>query len=205
MPIKITTILFDADGVLQHSAVSWTSAFGHLLPAPEEAEHFMASFLEVERTFLTKDADLRFALQPVLDRFGIPTAMDEILAVTCRINLAPHAFELLEELRTRGFQCCLASNQSPVRANFMSTQLDFAGHFDVEFYSCFLGVMKPDRAYFETILEKLAEPANQVAFIDDKAENVEAAIDCGMRGLQYHLDAGPEALRVGVESLIKNR
>jgi HAD superfamily hydrolase (TIGR01509 family) len=204
MPKKITTILFDADGVLQHSAVSWTSAFGHLLPAPEEAEHFMASFLEVERTFLTKDADLRFALQPVLDRFGIPTAMDEVLAVTCRINLVPDAFTLLQQLRQRGFHCCLASNQSPVRAKFMSSQLDFARHFDREFYSCFLGEMKPNRAYFEAILEKLAEPADQVAFVDDKAENVDAAIDCGMRGLQYHLDAGPEALRFGVEYLIKN-
>ena len=198
------TILFDADGVLQHSAVSWSTAFGRLLPAAEEVEHFMTSFLEVERAFLTRDAGLRSALQPVLDRFGIPQAMDEVLAVTCRINVVADAIEMLQDLRRRGFQCCLASNQSPVRATFMSSQLEFARHFDTQYYSCFLGVMKPDRTYFELILGKLAEPADQVAFIDDKAENVNAAIACGMRGLQYHLDSGPEALRAGVENLIRN-
>ena len=64
--------------------------------------------------------------------------------------------------------------------------------------------MKPDRTYFQTILEKLAIPADQVAFVDDKAENVKAATACDMRGFQYHLDAGPAALRTGVENLIRN-
>ncbi len=198
----MTTILFDADGVLQRSALQWVSAFGDLLPDDEDADQFMSSFLQIERGYLVNDGDLRTALRPVLRAFGIEDSIDEIFEITCRIDVVEDAMSLIGELRRQGFRCGLASNQSPIRARYMSTQLQFAEQFDVEFYSCHLGVMKPNTSYFEAILERLGEPADSVLFIDDKQENVTAALACGLRSCRYHLDSGPHRLRSAVADLI---
>lgn len=52
-----------------------------------------------------------------------------------------------------------------------------------------VGVAKPDRAIYEIAAERAGVPAARCLFIDDRLENVEAAIALGMSGLHYHQPA----------------
>ena len=51
--------------------------------------------------------------------------------------------------------------------------------------SCYLGAVKPNRAFFERALAKYDLRPEQVLFVDDRPENVEAARAMGIITVQY--------------------
>jgi putative hydrolase of the HAD superfamily len=191
----VTVYLFDADGVLQSSAAPWTELFAEVLPAGADVRAFLGEFLAVEREFLIKEGDLGAAIAPVLQRWRSPVSPARALEAICRIDVDGEALALVEELRREGHLCALASNQNPVRASFMSRQLRYDERFDRQYCSCHLGCAKPDPAYFGAILTDLGRRADEMIFIDDKPENVEAATAAGMRGIAYERCEGVEVLR----------
>lgn len=64
-------------------------------------------------------------------------------------------------------------------------------HFELNRYlrlrlsSCYLGLHKPDPAYYRRALDILDCPAGRVLFIDDRAENIEAACAVGMDAILF--------------------
>jgi putative hydrolase of the HAD superfamily len=70
--------------------------------------------------------------------------------------------------------------------------------FKVALSSCYLGLRKPEPAIYQRALEILGRPAERILFIDDRQENVDAAVKAGMKALRF---AGAEALRRELESL----
>lgn len=77
----------------------------------------------------------------------------------------------------------------------MSEVLNDKCLFDSEFYSCFLGAAKPKLAFFEKTVAVLGcEPGN-VLFIDDRAENVEAAQRAGLNARVYFGTDGAASLQ----------
>lgn len=60
------------------------------------------------------------------------------------------------------------------------------GHrFDRVLASCHLGVRKPDPAFYRAVLARVGLPAAEVAFVDDRSVNVEAAREVGMPALRF--------------------
>jgi putative hydrolase of the HAD superfamily len=49
-----------------------------------------------------------------------------------------------------------------------------------------VGVAKPDREIYEIAACRAGTAARQCLFVDDRLENVEAAITLGMTGVHYH-------------------
>jgi HAD superfamily hydrolase (TIGR01509 family) len=72
------------------------------------------------------------------------------------------------------------------------------GRFDRVLASCHLGARKPDAAFYERLLDALDLAAHQVAFVDDREVNVEAA---AALGLPAHRFRGAEALRAWLAEL----
>jgi len=64
--------------------------------------------------------------------------------------------------------------------------------FQVRGFSCRIGHAKPDPAAFRWCLDALAVPADQVVFVDDREENIQAAQTIGMR---CHLFTTPARVR----------
>jgi putative hydrolase of the HAD superfamily len=58
-------------------------------------------------------------------------------------------------------------------------------YFKVTLSSCYLGLRKPDAAMYRAALDILGRPAERILFIDDRAENVAAAIDAGMQSIRF--------------------
>ena len=48
-----------------------------------------------------------------------------------------------------------------------------------------MGLLKPDPEFFHYILKSLNAPASECIFIDDRAENVAAALSVGITSLRF--------------------
>ncbi|MEV0375960.1 HAD-IA family hydrolase [Streptomyces sp. NPDC050636] len=59
---------------------------------------------------------------------------------------------------------------------------DFADHV---VSSARVGVAKPDRKIYEIAAEQAGVASNRCLFVDDRLENIEAAIELGMTGVHY--------------------
>jgi putative hydrolase of the HAD superfamily len=70
----------------------------------------------------------------------------------------------------------------------LAAAIDHSGwsaRFDRRFYSCRLGLAKPDPAVFEAVLDDLDVTPQSVLFIDDRAENVLAATALGLQAIRF--------------------
>jgi putative hydrolase of the HAD superfamily len=61
----------------------------------------------------------------------------------------------------------------------------WSASFDRRFYSCRLGLAKPDPAVYEAVLGDLGAAPTSVLFIDDRAENVRAATAVGLPAVRF--------------------
>jgi putative hydrolase of the HAD superfamily len=77
----------------------------------------------------------------------------------------------------------------------MHDERRYGDWFDQTFYSCDLGLAKPDPAYFTAILTTLDRPATSTLFIDDNEANIKGARDAGLHAELYDLTEGHEVLR----------
>jgi HAD superfamily hydrolase (TIGR01509 family) len=194
VPTPPDAVLFDADGVLQRATIDWrTQLAGYAGPAGTP-DDFVADVMTAEAPTWAGKTDFVAALTEVLTRWQCTTPVDEVLTLWGRFEVEPAVVQLIKALRTTGVGCHLATNQQAYRREIMRER-GYAELFDREFYSCELGLAKPDPAYFRTILDTIGLPAASVLFIDDNEANVAAADDVGLRAELYSLDTGLDPLR----------
>ena len=205
MALKTEAILFDADGVIQMPARSveamMRDVFGHL---PQDYRALVRDIVETEKPCQWGDGEFAARLPPVLAGwgYGAGTAQRLIRAWTT-VYVSDEILSVIDALRSHT-PCWLASNQEPSRARHMSERLGYRNVFDREFYSCDLGVAKPDPAYFASIAESAAVAPDALVFVDDREENVGAARTCGLRAAVFNLrheDAPADALSAVLGSL----
>lgn len=192
----ISTVLFDADGVLQRTTPGWREEIlSHLGSRAEtDGDSFLYEMFVTEAPTMTGTTDFGDALQPVLDRFRIESSVEEVLAPSTRIETDPAMLEAVVELRTAGIMCCLATNQQTRRAAHMQEHLGYGEIFDEQFYSCDLGLAKPDPAYFTEICSRLGVDPMTVLFVDDREDNVQGARSVGLHAEVFPRDAGRSVL-----------
>ena len=58
---------------------------------------------------------------------------------------------------------------------------DFEEYFNEAFYSCKIGLRKPDAVCYEWVLNKAGIEAGKTLFIDDSLHNIEGAKKAGMQ------------------------
>ena len=184
----IRHLLLDADGVVQDLPGGWRAALEPFLG--ERSEEFVTDLAMDEQACLRGEPFLP-VLADRLARFEVEAPAAEVYAAAWeRIAADPAVLALADRLRARGLGVHLATNQNPERASYMRRELGYGDRFDTQFYSCELGVAKPEAAYFQRILATVDAPADQVLFVDDSARNVAGARETGLLAEQWHLDDG---------------
>jgi len=194
-------VLFDADGVLQRTA-DWREDLGEAVADVDDRRtgQLLDDLAGAEGPpTLTGEADLDRSLTHVLDRY------EEVDLPVEAVHDAWHAIELHEDvldgvrrLAGRGLVLALTTNQNEPRAAWMRENLPYDELFDAHFYSCEVGLAKPDPAYFTHVLEALDVAPEDALFLDDTAVNVEAAAGLGIRAELFARDAG----RVELERIL---
>lgn len=190
----IRHVLLDADGVLQQLPGGWPTALARHLG--DRAEEFLTAASAVEVACLRGDADFLPLLAAELEAYGVTVPAEELYtSVWHHIAVEAEGLALVGELRGRGLGVHLATNQAPRRAAYMRAELGYDELFDTSFYSCELGVAKPDPAFFAAVLDRLGAPAPEVLFVDDSPANVAGAREAGLAAEQWTIGDGHPRLR----------
>lgn len=100
----------------------------------------------------------------------------------------PGMYELVEELKSKGYGIYLLSNAS-VRQHVYWPRIKESRFFDGTLISADEHVMKPQPEIYHLCLQRFGLTAEESFFIDDMAHNVEGAIFCGLDGAVFHGDA----------------
>ncbi len=189
----ISAVLFDADGVIQRPTIDWWSRLTSFAPAGE-GDAFVADLMAAEKPSLVGKGDFRDAVAGVLQRWNLDLRLEDALEPWHWFAAEPAVVSLIGELRAGGIGCHLATNQQAYRRAIMQDERGYGEWFDQTFYSCDLGLAKPDPAYFRAILEAIDLPASSVLFIDDNESNVAGALSVGLQAEVYDLSSGVDAL-----------
>ncbi|MGF6821503.1 putative hydrolase of the HAD superfamily [Microbacterium sp. ZKA21] len=186
-------ILFDADGVIQDIPGGWYAAMEPYVG--ERSREFLHATWKDELPTLAGIGDYRPMLAASLRQYGVTAPVDDVLAeVWYRIAPDAASLKLVDRLRTAGYGVHLGTNQEKYRAGHMQAALGYGDLFDTCFYSCDLGVAKPDLGFFTAVADRLGVPPESILFIDDSERNVIAAREAGLVAIHWHLDAGHAAL-----------
>ncbi|MFK4089131.1 HAD-IA family hydrolase [Kribbella sp. NPDC020789] len=192
MTPEISTVLFDADGVVQRGTHDWAARLHSMVE--HDGEGFVADLMVSEHPALVGKEEFPEAVAGVLRRWNVTVPLEEALEPWHWFEAEPVVVELIQQLRAAGINCHLATNQHAYRRAVMHDERGYGAWFDQSFYSCDLGLRKPDAAYFRAILSATGAPASSVLFLDDLAVNVEGARSVGINAEVYDLATGTDAL-----------
>lgn len=189
----IKHVLFDADGVLQEPPGGWYALMEPF--AGERAHEFLHYTWKHEKPSLSGIGDYRALLAEDLRTFAIEASVDEILEeVWFRIEVDEESLELVRRVRELGLGVHLGTNQDVLRAAHMRESLDYQERFDSCFYSCDVGVAKPDRGFFDRVAREIGADPSEILFIDDSEGNVNGARAAGLAGIHWCIGDGHDAL-----------
>ncbi len=190
----MTHVLLDADGVLQRTRGGWRETMTRVVGDRADEVHEVLG--ELESSTLVGAGDFPAALAAHLVDRGIDVPADELYAALwLAIDVVPDSVALVRSLRAAGHGVHLGTNQHAERASYMKSELGYGDLFDTCFYSCDLGLAKPDAAFFARVAESLGVAASDVVFVDDSAANVRGALAAGMPAVQWTIDDGQAAIR----------
>ncbi|MFW5691216.1 MAG: HAD family hydrolase [Chloroflexota bacterium] len=181
-------VVFDFGGVLMKTVDyaprhTWDDRLGLPRGSVERAVHNTKSWVEAQHGRLdinTYWADVAARLQ--LDAGQVVALAEDFYSGD---QLDADLIALIRRVRGQGVPVALLSNDS-VDLRPRLERLGIDSLFDPLVISAEIGVMKPERAAYTTVLDQLALPPEVTVFIDDRAENVEGARAAGMQAIHYH-------------------
>ncbi len=117
------------------------------------------------------------------------------------LRLQAGTVALVEDLARAGWPLALLSNAPDDLADAIAG-LPIAAHFGHLIFSCQLKLAKPDPECYRRALAMLAAKAEDVIFIDDRAENVAAATALGLQSMRF---TSSEGIRTAVVERLDGR
>lgn len=106
------------------------------------------------------------------------------LSIDRQETIAPTE-RLIRDLKAAGYRLYVLSNMSREFIDFLR-RTDVYSCFDGDVISCEEGVAKPMPGIYDILLRRFALDPAQTLFIDDRRENVDAAVAKGITG--FHFD-----------------
>ena len=117
-----------------------------------------------------------------------PTQIDQLIAADVEFwgELNPPMIDWAQRLQRAGIRIGILSNMPDVMAaGLLAKHGDWINKFDHHTWSYALNLAKPEPAIYHHAVEGLGTPPDQILFIDDRADNIEAALAAGMQAIQY--------------------
>ena len=105
-------------------------------------------------------------------------------AITYQETVVPTA-KLIAELKSAGYRVLVLSNMSKEYIAYLR-KMEVYSLFEGDVISCECGLIKPEKEIYTHLIEHFNLDPKQTMFIDDRAENVEAAAEVGIT--PFHFD-----------------
>ena len=181
MSAPIRAVLFDCDGVLQRPANDWAGEVAALTGLQgAELDTFLDDAMAAEQPVLDGSEPFAVPLAAVLERWGLPTRVEELLGVWQHVAVDSAVLDGAAALHAEGIVCALGTNQHRERAAYLRRDLGYERLFDPIVISGEIGFAKPDPAFFRYAVEHIGLPAGQILFVDDVQANVDSARTVGL-------------------------
>ncbi|HUZ35515.1 MAG TPA: HAD family phosphatase [Streptosporangiaceae bacterium] len=195
MPVR--AVAFDIGGVLEEVAPpdQWLGSWQRRLGM--SADGFEAALAGVDPGGLITTGGLSEAKirQRYADALGLPEAaaqefMADLWDWYCG-ELDEDLTAFAASLRP-GCATAILSNSADGARREEQARYAFADLFDVIVYSHEVRLAKPDPQIYQLLCAELDVAPAELVFLDDVPENVEAALDLGIRGILHH--STPESI-----------
>jgi putative hydrolase of the HAD superfamily len=182
---KIKTVIFDIGGVLANID---SNAFPRLLGiersrgnhVDERAIERMAKEYEIGRA----DTEEFFWMMHEIfkGKFTREKLENAWNATVVEENSA--IIPIVDAIQAR-YQTAILSNTNPAHFQESCDTAAIVKKFSRLYLSFRIGASKPDPAVYQYVIRDLSADPSSILFIDDLAENVAAAVKCGMQGIVF--------------------
>lgn len=147
-----------------------------------EDNHCLSTEVEERRQF-------RMAYAIIIETLGVLSPAEDLIAGLLRpfeegtgMEPFPDTRRVLDELSGRGIKLGIVSDNWP-SLDRRYQQLGLRDYFDAFAISALVGCWKPCERMYTTAIDELGLPPESLMFVDDRPENVAAAVRLGMRGV----------------------
>jgi len=200
-PKDFRNIIFDLGGVILNIDYGLTiAAFKQLGAAAFDKEYTQAAqsqlFDAFERGEIT-DVAFRSQLSAELGLSVSDADLDHAWN-TMLLDLPAERLDLLSQLRSSK-RTFLLSNTNHIHVRCFEQQIDqihglknFGALFERSYYSCNVGMRKPEERIFRMVVDAHDLNPNDTLFIDDSYQHIEGARKAGLHA--YHLTGGETIL-----------
>jgi putative hydrolase of the HAD superfamily len=204
---EIKNIIFDLGGVIINLDIPKTiSEFNKLSANPFESIYNQLQQTPIFDLFdkgQISESDFFFELKKSLKK---PVTETQLLFAwnAMLLDFPGHRLELLNQLKQR-YRIFLLSNTNETHINRFEKDL-FQQHgyenlepfFEKVYYSCRIGMRKPDREIFDFVLKENSLIASETIFIDDSPQHIEGALKAGIKA---HLLSKEKDIKSLIEQL----
>ncbi|MGH9455217.1 MAG: HAD family hydrolase [Candidatus Acidiferrales bacterium] len=187
--IPIRAVVFDYGNVLSQPQ---TTADAERLAAlcgtefSRFSELYWRSRLAYDRADLTA-GDYWAAILEAAGRTLSREQLRELIAIDghswARPNVA--AIRWVEQLRKAGLRLAVLSNMPLEIRQYVISHCAWLSCFHHLTFSCDVGRVKPEAEIYQECLRSLDLPPEEILFLDDRPENVDAAMGLGIHGLVF--------------------
>jgi epoxide hydrolase-like predicted phosphatase len=161
--------------------VRWSARTGLDRPAMETVLSKSPEHREAQVGRITADE----AFQRAGGRLGLTGALMRAMAEDAYLSEFNHAVaEAVRRLRVRGVPVSALTNSLSTESQ-LQARPEFEGLFDHVVSSCDVGLIKPDPAIFQALLDRLGAMPDEVVFVDDLISHVEAARAAGLHAIHF--------------------
>ena len=112
----------------------------------------------------------------------------------------PAIWKLVHQLKEAGYHLYILSNYPEILFKKHTQYADFMDDMEGMVVSYMLHVGKPERIVYQTLCDRYGLNKEECLFFDDRAENVQGAIDFGMRAKRV---LSAKGLAVDLEDLLR--
>ena len=194
-PRAIRDVVFDLGGVL----IDWDPRYlfrDHLGGNPAEVDAFLADVCTpIWHARLDGGASFAAETRALAARFPQHARWIEAYGSNWHRMFAGSFAEsvtCLERLAGRGYRLHALSNYPAEHIRFLYRRFPFMRRFETVVLSGLLRCSKPDPAIYAYVLARIG--GRPCLFVDDRAENVSAAIGAGMQAMLFEQASGVEQL-----------
>ena len=112
----------------------------------------------------------------------------------------PAIWKLVHQLKEAGYHLYILSNYPEILFKKHTQYADFMDDMEGMVVSYMIHVGKPERIVYQTLCDRYGLNKEECLFFDDRAENVQGAIDLGMRAKRV---LSAKGLAVDLEELLR--
>jgi len=142
--------------------------------------------------------ELEVAIANAKARSSLDPAVVEQLYHNTPVSLVPlpETVAVLQDIKDAGMPLYILSNMQIHAGEYLQSNHTFFGLVDHIVLSCDCNYLKPEADIYHHTINTLGLDAATSVFIDDMAENVQGAIDCGLQSIQMtDLRSGGDIIR----------